>query len=31
VATCTSAIDAEDCNSVVATGLPTECTGVPAP
>ncbi|MGO9838739.1 MAG: hypothetical protein ACLP1X_31555 [Polyangiaceae bacterium] len=31
VATCTSAIDAEDCSSVVATGLPTECTGVPAP
>jgi len=31
VTACTNAIDAEDCNSVVATGLPAECTGVPAP
>jgi hypothetical protein len=31
VSACTSAIDAEDCSSVVATGLPAECSGVPAP
>jgi len=29
VATCTAAIDVEDCNSVMSLGLPAACQGVP--
>jgi hypothetical protein len=29
VSACTTAIDGEDCNSVVSLGLPAACQGVP--